>query len=102
MQLTLFVYTVIVVKYFLYKPLDTGSVMVKVTSVLNLDVSNCAVPIFTEDLVSVIRIESTFHTRSKMNSAINHVAIDQFSLEFGSRSSSEFPCHVASVDLSSY
>ena len=75
MQLTLFVYTVTVVKYFMYKPLDTGSVMVKVTLVLNLDMSNCAVPIFSEDLVSVIGIERTFHTRLKMNNAINHVAI---------------------------
>ena len=92
MQLTLFLFS--------YKPLDICSEMVKVAEVLNLNMSNCPVLILCEDLVSVIGMETTFAVRSKMKSAIDHIAIHQFSMDFGS-SSFNFPCLVASVDLPS-
>ena len=74
--------------------------MVKVALVLNLNMSNYPASIFSEDLVGVIGIERTFPARSKMNSAINHVTIHQFGMEFG-MSSFEFPGFINSVYLSS-
>ena len=62
----------------------------------NLKMSNCPVPVFSEDLVGVIGIEENVI----VSAAVSHVTIDQLSMELETVCF-EIPCFVASVDLSS-